>query len=442
MSQAISSPASDDALYRKLTLRIVPLLFVCYMVAYLDRINVSFAKLQMKDARGFSDTMFGLGASVMFVGYCLFEVPSNMLMARIGARKTFLRIMVLWGLTTSATTFVQTPMQFYVLRFLLGVFEAGFYPGVILYFSYWFPVSRRGRVVALFSSAASFTGILAGPLNGATMKYLHHVGGLEGWQWLYLTQGLPAIVMGVMVFLMLKDGPTPGRWLSENECLRIQQNLDIDRSSRGEHTMLDELKQVLRTPIAWALALTTFLHLGAIYAWGFWVPTFIKNLGVTDLLLIGTFTSVSSLVCAVGAILIGRHSDLRRDRKWHFLALNTLSALGLLAVIFIHGQLAPSLIAIVVIGLGMAGSWPLLVVLSTECLPPRIAAAGIAFVSTVGVLGGAVFPAMFGYLTTRTGSMDAGVYLVAALLLVSSLLLIAALSGRRRASTTEAPSAV
>ncbi|XPG55671.1 MFS transporter (plasmid) [Variovorax sp. 375MFSha3.1] len=392
--------------------------------------NVGFAKLQMKDALGFSDAVFGLGAGILFVGYGLLEVPSNLLMARIGARKTFFRIMVLWGLTAAATAFVRTPIQFYVVRFFLGVFEAGFFPGVILYLSYWFPASRRGRAVALFCSASSFIGILSGPLNGATMKYFHHVAGLEGWQWLYLTQGLPAVVLGVVVFLLLKDRPTPGGWLSEEECKRIQHNLATDASDQSLYTAMREIRQLLRTPIVWALACASFLDMGAIYSWFFWLPTFIRNLGISDLLLIGMVTSVSSLIGVIGAIAMGWHSDLRKDRRWHYLMLNILSATGLLASTLTASHLVPSLVAVVVVGLGMAASWPLLAVAMTECLPRKIASAGIALVSSLGILGGAVFPAAFGYLNTRTGGTNAGVYLVAVLLLGSSLILFAALSRR------------
>lgn len=424
MSKTTDPSACDDALYRKVTLRIVPLLFLGYMAACMDRMNVGFAKLQMMDTLGFSDTAFGIGAGIMFVGYCLLEVPSNLLMARIGARKTFVRIMVLWGLTAAATAFVRTPVQFYVVRFFLGVFEAGFFPGVVLYLSYWFPASRRGGAITLFSSAAAVTGVISGPLSGATMKYLHQLGGLEGWQWVYLTQGLPAIILGMVVWAVLKNGPTPGGWLNEQECLRLAENLRQCRSTEHKLTVREELMQVVRMPAIWLLAMATFLELGAVYAWGFWLPTLIRNLGVTNLVSIGAIASVASVVGAVGAIVAGRRSDRCMNRHWYFLALTFIGAAGQMSFVLAGGRFVPSMMAIVATGLSLSAGWPLLAVVATDYLPRQIAPAGIAFISSIGILGGAVFPAVFGYLKSRTGSTISGHYLIAGMLLLSSLILL------------------
>ena len=202
---------ATESLYSKVSWRIMPLLLISYMVAYLDRINIGYAQLQMKQTLAFGDAVYGLGAGIFFLGYFLFEVPSNLLLEKIGARKTLLRIMVLWGLTAAAMMFVTTPLQFYVARFLLGVFEAGFFPGIILYFTYWYPSVRRGQVIAIFMSATTIVSVIAGPLCGGTLKYFNGVSGLAGWQWLFLVQGLPAIVLGVVIYLLLEDKPADAR---------------------------------------------------------------------------------------------------------------------------------------------------------------------------------------------------------------------------------------
>ncbi|WP_116522934.1 MFS transporter [Achromobacter insuavis] len=398
MSRTEDISTSDDALYRKITVRLVPLLFLGYMAASMDRMNVGFAKLQMMDALGFSDTAFGVGAGILLVGYGLLEVPSNLLMARIGARKTFVRIMVLWGLTAAATAFVRTPGQFYAVRFLLGVFEAGFFPGVILYLSYWFPASRRGTVITLFTSATSLSAAISGPLNGATMKYLDQVGGLGGWQWVYVTQGLPAVILGAIVWRVLKDGPTPGGWLNDEECRRINENLRQGPAAAQKPTVLEELRQMIRMPAVWMLALATFLIFGAYYAWAFWLPTIVRNLGVSDLVLIGTITSAASIAGAVAAIVTGRRSDHGMNRHWYFLLLAVIGAMGQVGFVLAAGRFVPSIMAIMAIGIGLSGTWPLLVVVATDYLPKQLAPSGIAFISAIGVLGGAVFPAVFGYL--------------------------------------------
>ena len=217
-----------ESLYSKVAWRLIPLLLVAYMIAFLDRINIGYAQLQMKQTLPFGDAVYGLGAGIFFLGYFLFEVPSNLLLERIGARKTLLRIMVLWGLDGSRDGVVSTPTQFYVTRFLLGVFEAGFFPGVILYFTYWFPSVRRGQVIAIFMSATTIVSVIAGPLCGATSKYFDGIYGLAGWQWLFIVQGLPAAVLGVIIFLLLQDRPADAHWLTQPEKDLLNHNLTHD----------------------------------------------------------------------------------------------------------------------------------------------------------------------------------------------------------------------
>ena len=275
--------AADEALFSKVSWRLLPLLIVCYIIAFLDRINIGFAQLQMKQTLPFSDEAYAFGAGVFFIGYFLFEVPSNLMLERIGARKTLLRIMFCWGLVASAMMFVQTTTQFYILRFLLGVFEAGFFPGIILYLTYWYPAARRCKVIAIFMTAASIAYLIAGPTSGAIMKYMDSWLGFHGWQWLFVVQGLPASVLGVVAYVYLQDKPEQASWLTTGEKASLRNHLDNDPHvvASASHGSLWGL---LRDPKIYTLSLVYFLLLGATYTMVFWVPTLIKGWGVTDLL--------------------------------------------------------------------------------------------------------------------------------------------------------------
>jgi MFS family permease len=245
---------ASEAVYSKVGWRIIPLLLIAYMIAYLDRINIGYAQLQMKQTLPFGEAVYGIGAGIFFLGYFLFEVPSNLLLEKIGARKTLLRIMVLWGITAASMMFVATPTQFYVARFLLGVFEAGFFPGVILYFTYWYPSVRRGQVIAIFMSATTIISVIAGPLCGATLKYFDGVNGWAGWQWLFLVQGLPAAALGVIIYFCLQDKPADADWLTPEEKNLLRHNLEHDEKDIvGEAEA--SLGQMFRDPKVYLLSL-------------------------------------------------------------------------------------------------------------------------------------------------------------------------------------------
>jgi sugar phosphate permease len=434
LPEANTQTQADALLYRKISWHILPLLIAGYMVAYLDRVNIGYAQLQMKDALGFSTAAFGVGAGIMFLGYFLFEVPSNLLLERIGARKTFLRIMVLWGITASATMLVTTPAQFYAVRFLLGVFEAGYFPGVILYLTYWYPVDRRGRMVAIFSSASVLAGIAAGPLSGGTLKYLDHVCGLAGWQWLYLTQGVPAVVLGIAIYFFLKDRPALGGWLTAEDCARIQRDLG-DKRVDHQLSSSSQLQMVLRMPTVWALILVEFLVLGAQYTMVFWIPSLIKGWGVSDPLDIGLYAAGPSVLGIVGMLLWGRSSDRFVERRWHFAACALITAAGLSAIVLLDGRLVPSMVALCVAAFGMAPLNPLLTTALTDFLPRQIAAPGIALITSCGILGAAASPIVTGVLNAETGTTIYSMYLVIGLFIFSAIVLLAALP--HKASTLQ-----
>jgi len=412
------SPA--DAVFSKISWRILPILLIAYMIAYLDRVNIGYAQLQMKQTLSWGDAVYGLGAGMFFIGYFLFEVPSNMLLEKIGARKTLLRIMVCWGVVAAAMAFVQTPTQFYVARFLLGVFEAGFFPGIILYFTYWYPSVRRGQVIATFMSATTIVSVITGPLCGAMLKYFHGVNGWHGWQWLFLLQGLPAVLLGALIWLLLEDKPADAKWLSAGEKKQVGDSLAVDAA----HTSGATPRTMLRDPKVWLLALTYFFLLGATYTMVFWLPSLIQSWGVKDMLAIGLLAAIPKACGVAGMILIGRSSDKRRERRWHFAACVGLAAAGLAVTTLLAGNLAGSLVALCFATVGIAAATPIFFTQVSEYLSPAAAAVGIALISSFGNLGPAIAPSVNGLITQRTGSTVYSMVLVIALYLLAGALLL------------------
>ncbi|MBC5764957.1 MFS transporter [Ramlibacter albus] len=409
-----AAPAADtiDATYRKLTWRLVPFLFLCYVVAFLDRINIGYAQLQMKQTLPFSDAVYGLGAGIFFLGYFLFEVPSNLMLAKVGARRTLLRIMFCWGVAASAMMFVSTPTMFYVLRFLLGVFEAGFFPGVLLYLTYWYPNARRGRIIALFMTATTIAGVVAGPLSGGIMKYMDGINGWAGWQWLFLVQGLPASVLGVAAYFFLQDKPEDARWLTAEEKAIVRGQLAQDQQATASH---GSFWQLLRDPKVYVLSLIYFLLLGAAYAIIFWVPTVIRSWGVTDMLQIGLYAAIPNLIGAVAMVFVGRHSDAKMERRWHLIACVLLASVGMLLTVMAKGDLVLSLAFLSLAVVGVASATPIFFTIPTAYLSPASAAAGLAVISSLGNLGAAVSPSLTGLISARTGNPLDSMFLVIAL---------------------------
>jgi D-galactonate transporter len=432
-------PGADavESMYAKVSRRLIPLLLIAYMIAFLDRINIGYAQLQMKQTLAFGDAVYGLGAGIFFLGYFLFEVPSNLLLERIGARKTLLRIMVLWGLTAAAMAFVTTPAQFYIARFLLGAFEAGFFPGVILYFTYWFPSLRRGQVIAIFMSATTIVSVIAGPLCGATLKYLDGVSGLAGWQWLFIVQGLPAALLGIIIYLYLQDRPADAHWLTPAEKELLNHNLTHDSKDIVAETE-GGMWKMLRDPKVYALSLVYFLLLGATYTMVFWLPTLIQSWGVKDLLLIGIYAAIPNAVGVVGMILIGRNSDKHHERRWRFAACVAIAAVGLFITTLWQGNLVGSIAALSFATIGIAAATPLFFALITEYLSKEAAACGIALISSLGNLGPAVSPSLNGFIQQATGSTAYGIYLVMAMYVLAGIILLvtvhAAKPGEQRAA--------
>jgi D-galactonate transporter len=420
---AEKEPIAVTRLFSKISWRILPFLMLCYVIAFLDRINIGYAQLQMKQTLTFSDATYGFGAGIFFVGYFLFEVPSNLLLERIGVRKTLLRIMFTWGIVSTAIAFVQTPMQFYIGRFLLGVLEAGFFPGIILYLTYWYPSARRGQIIALFLSATAIASVIAGPLSGATLKYFNDIGGLHGWQWLFISQGIPASILGLVAYFYLQDRPEDAKWLSAEEKTTLRFQLDHDHKD-VESASHAGFFQMLKDPKVYGLAFTYFLLLGATYTMVFWIPSLIKSWGVADLFHVGLIATLPQIAGIIGTILMGRHSDQTRERRWHYATCVAIAALGLMLTTFTQGNLVASIAGLTLAGLGVVSATPLFFTTITEYLSRASAAGGIALISSLGNLGPAAAPSVTGYITATTGNSLYSTYLVVGAYLLSGLLLL------------------
>lgn len=428
----VESP-QEQALFAKINWRILPLLLIVYCFAYIDRVNVGFAQLQMKHELHFSDQVFALGAGMFFVGYLIFEVPSNMLLEKIGARKTLLRIMVLWGACATGMAWVTTPWQFYTLRFLLGAFEAGCFPGVVLYFTYWYPQARRGRAISIFMTSTVIAGILVGPLNGALLKFAHGFLGMHGWQWMFIANGAPCLLIGVLCYFLLSDSPAQAKWLTEYEKILLADRLARDGVPVGmdKRTALHKL---LRDPKIYVFALVNFLFLGAVYVLVFWAPTLIQSWGVKDLFHIGLLKAVPSIVGAIGMVLVSRNSDRLNEQRWHFVACVALIVACLLGIAALDGSLVGSLALFSVASIGTASMTPLLYAYLSNYLPKESAAVGFALIPSLAGIAPIMTPSISTWILTTTGDNKYCLFFVAALYAAAGLIM--AFAARRPKTST------
>lgn len=416
----------ERATYLKVTLRILPLLFLSYIVAYLDRVNVGFAKLQMLNDLKFSETMYGLGAGVFFIGYFLFEVPSNLILHRVGARRWIARIMVTWGLLSAAMMFVTSAEMFYVMRFLLGVAEAGFFPGIILYLTYWYPAARRGQITALFMTAVPLAGVIGSPLSGWIIERFSGVHGMAGWQWLFLLEGIPSVLMGIVILLVLDDRVQGAKWLSTEEKSLLARNLVADEQSVQSHSF----KEALREPKVWILSIVYFGIVMGLYGVGFWLPTLIKATGVKGALDIGLLSAVPYAVATVVMVLVGRSADAHRERRWHLAVPCIVGAIGLVLSAIYSSSTVLALGSLTLACAGIMTALPLFWSCPTAFLGGAAAAGGIALINSLGNLAGFVSPYMVGFIKDLTQSTDRGMYALSACMLVSAFLVIVAIPAR------------
>ncbi|QLH19496.1 MFS transporter [Streptomyces sp. Rer75] len=407
----------ENAVFRKVVRRIVPFLILAYVVSYLDRVNVGFAKLQMSDDLGFSEAAYGLGAGLFFIGYFLLEVPSNLMLQRVGARTWIARIMISWGLVSAAFVFVTNEPTFYVLRFLLGAAEAGFYPGVILYCTYWFPSHRRARVIAMFMSAIPVAGIFGNPLSGWIMDRFHGVGGWQGWQWMFLLEAVPALAVGVATLFYLDDDVRGAKWLTDEEKTVVERAIADDTAHQTVH---GRVWDAFREPKVWLMCVIYFCFVMGQYALTFWMPSFVESTGIEGNLAIGVLSAVPYLAALVAMNLFGRSADRRRERRWHLVAPSLMGAVGFSLAAVWSGSTPLSLIALSVAAAGVLTCAPLFWSLPTAFLGGTAAAAGLAMINSVGNLAGFVSPYMIGSLKDATGSASIPMYVLALSLVVGA----------------------
>ncbi|GGD73216.1 MFS transporter [Caballeronia grimmiae] len=411
---------AEDRTYAKVTWRLIPFLFLCYVFAYLDRVNVGFAKLQMLADLKFSETVYGLGAGIFFIGYFIFEVPSNIALHRFGARKWIARIMLSWGLLSGMMIFVKTPAAFYALRFFLGVAEAGFFPGIILYLTYWYPSSRRAKITALFMTGIPIAGVIGGPLSGWILNNFGGVGGMAGWRWLFLLEALPSIIGGFVVLMYLDDKISSAKWLSADEKTLLEKGL----ANESEHIEVHSASGAFTNRRVWVLCLCYFGIIMGLYGIGFWLPTLIKASGVSDALNVGLLTMIPYGAAAVAMVLLGRSSDRSKERRWHVALPAIVGAVGLVASTLVPHNVALAVASLTVATIGILGALCQFWAIPPAFLGGVAAAAGIALINSVGNLAGFVSPYLVGWIKDMTHSTDVGLYCVAGSLIVAAAVVL------------------
>jgi ACS family tartrate transporter-like MFS transporter len=407
----------------KVAWRLIPLLFVCYIVAFLDRVNVGYAALQMNEDLGFSAAVYGLGAGIFFIGYFLFEVPSNLIMERVGARIWIARIMITWGILASAMALVQGPTSFFVLRFLLGFAEAGFVPGIVLYLTYWFPMRERARTTAMFFAAVPVAGVIGSPLSGWLLT-LDGLFGLAGWQVMFIVEGIPAVLLGLIVLAYLPDRPEQARWLEPAEGVWLNGVLAGEEGARaihGRHT----LRHALRSGKVWLLSAICFGFVMSLYGVSLWLPLIIEEFSGLGPLGVGLLGAIPYVAAAVGMVLFARHSDATGERRWHLATATFVAAIGLVLTGVVDSPVL-QMAVLSVVALGIFSCLGSFWALPTAFLSGTAAAGGIALINSIGNLGGFVGPFAVGYVRETTGSYYGGMLLLAALIFSAGILTLAA----------------
>lgn len=425
----VDDVSAEKVIVRKVAWRLMPLIMICYLFAFFDRINISFAKFQLQADLALSDTAYGLGAGLFVVGYVLFEVPSNMMLYKVGARRWIARIMMSWGVATALMVFVTAEWQFYVLRFVIGAMEAGFAPGVLYYLTLWFPQSYRGRITSTLFLASAFAGLLGAPVSGLVLGHMDGWLDLRGWHWLFLLGGVPCVLLGLLVLGVLKDRVADAPWLTTAE-----KTLLSSRIARHEANTHGSLLAAIRLPGFLMLGLIYFLIQVASYGLNFWAPQLIRSAGTESPVAIGLLTAIPYICGAISMVVIGRLSDATGERRLFVCGLVTLGAIGFFSAGIFAQHTTFLIVALALLGTGIIASIP-----AFWALPPKLlagagagAAGGIALINTLGQFGGIVSPVMVGYIKDVTGSTTPALYVIGVTSLLAAALLFWALPQRLR----------
>lgn len=397
--------------------RLLPLLLICYLVAYLDRVNVGFAKLQMLDALRFDDAIYGLGSGIFFAGYFFFEVPSNLIMRRVGARKWIARIMLTWGVISAAMIFVQTPMQFYIARFLLGAAEAGFAPAIMYLLTLWFPARYRGRAMSIYVMGAPLAFVVGGPISGYILHAFSGNAHMAAWQWLFLIEAIPAVVLAFVVLAFLDDDPARSRWISEDERSNVLAEIRAENAGKIDHP---SVRAFLANRKLWWFCAIFFCLIMGLYALGFWMPSLIKRSGVTDPLSIGLYSAVRNVVAAIALFVSNRSADRTGGRRAHFALFMLIGAVGLATSMWLSAGPIMTTLCLSIAAAGVYSCVALFWALPTSLFVGASVAAALAFINSVGNIAGFVSPYLVGMLNVMVGHAEIGMYVISAFLVLGA----------------------
>ena len=406
--------------YRRAAWRLIPFLVFLFILAWIDRVNVGFAKLSMLSDLNFSEAVYGLGAGIFFIGYFLFEVPSNLLLEKIGAKKTLARITILWGITSIAMAWVKSESAFYVLRFLLGAFEAGFFPGVVLYLTYWFPAERRSQINGLFMTSFAIAGVVGGPVAGWVMSTMGGVHGMANWQWLFILEGIPSILAGLAVLAFLPDRPKRASWLTPAMAQAMTARLESEAKA---HAREHNFKAALTDPKVWLCTIIYFCIVSGNATIAFWTPSIIKEIGVQGNFTIGLVSAIPFIAGTIAMVWNGHHSDKTGEVRLLCAIASLIAAIGLAATGALIGNATAALVALTIAAIGILAAFPVFWAMPQTFLAGMAAAGGIAVINSIGNLAGFVAPYTIGLSTQLTGSSTSGLYVVAAFELLAAILL-------------------
>jgi len=431
--QAGSSVDERDVTFRQIIWRLIPFLTLIWFLAWIDRVNVGFAKLTMMSDLAWSDAIYGAGAGIFFLGYFFFEVPSNLLLQKFGATKTIMRITMGWGVVCVLMAWVTEPWQFYTLRFLMGAFEAGLQPGVILYLTFWLPAHRRGKALAFFVSASAISLMVGSPLAAYVMEIFNGVGGYKGWQWLFIVEGIPSVIMGIAAYFYLTDSPRKSAWLTEQQKQHVEFELAAESKALGDRE--HKVWASLRDPKLWVLILTYFCIVAGNATLVFYGPSVVKDVGITDLRTLG-WTMAGIYACGwLGMIFNGWLSDRNKEIRVHTAVAAAIGAIGLLLTAYFLGQknVAGVVLSLALSSAGTMGAIPVYWQIPTRFLTGTAIAVGLALINSIANLAGYFSPQLLGYLKTTTGQYATGLTMIACVEIVATLLLLLFVSKQKAA---------
>lgn len=413
-------PPVGDKVVRHITLRLIPLLLICYIFAHLDRVNIGFAKATMSADLGLTHTMYGTGAGLFFIAYMLFGVPSNMMLEKVGPRRWIAAIMIVWGALSAGTMFITNHYQFYILRFLLGVAEAGFFPGILIYINRWFPTRKRGKITAMFTLAVPLASVLGAPISGWIIDFFHHSSGMHGWQWMFILEGLPVVLFGLIILCYLPDHYDEVKWLTTTEKQQLHQEHLNEESFKTTMPLMAFIKDIK----LWLLFAIYFAVMLGINANNFWMPTLIKDTGIETETTVGLLTAFCWGMSCIFMIVTGMSADKHNERRWHLIIPLLMAAVGFIGTGLFHDSTVLVVTFLSISIMGAATSLPMFWQIPPMFLTSKDAIAGIALVSSLGNLAGFLAPYLIGAIKDLTGQASIALYVLAVLIACGAMLVL------------------